>query len=312
MQKILVTDSLFIFDEQVEKLQNAGYEVVRMKGDMNEAELAEAVKGKVGYILGGVERVTDKVIEAADELKVIAFTGADHAAFIPGHELAKKKGIVITNTPGSTTKTVAEFTITLLLAMLRRIFELGGPGDEKFMTAQSLADCTVGIVGMGRIGERVTRLLHALGAREIVYWNRTRKADLESELGIKYLPLDELIAQSDVVSNHLSSEAGIYFTPDIFANSKEGMLLINTGSHNNIDMGALYGRIANHGARAAFDIHGGVQDERFVKLPLSSWYSTNENTAYNTKDCLETSSDMAVGSLLNVLTTGDDQYVVNR
>jgi phosphoglycerate dehydrogenase-like enzyme len=309
MRKILVTDTLFIFPEHEKRMRDAGFEVVRMSGDMSEDELSDAIKGKVGYILGGVETVTDKVIESADTLKVIAFTGTDHTAFIPGHRLAKQKGIMITNTPGTTTFPVAEFTITLMLAMLRHIFELGGPGDQKFITTQSLADCTVGIVGMGRIGESVTRMLLSLGAKEVVYWNRTRKEALEKEFGVKYLPLDELLAQSDVVSNHLSSEAGAYFTSEALAKSKNGQLLINTGAHNSIDLDALYEGITKHNMRAAFDIHGGVSDERFAKLPLSSWYSTNENAAYNTMDCLQRSSDMAVASLLNVLEAGTDQYV---
>lgn len=68
--RILVTDTLFIFDEHVNQLEDAGYEVVRIeKPDMSEDELKEAVKGKVGYILGGIEYVTEPVIQAATDLK---------------------------------------------------------------------------------------------------------------------------------------------------------------------------------------------------------------------------------------------------
>lgn len=124
--KILVTDSLFIFKEHEEALRNAGYEIERLdKPEATEEELVAAVKGKVGYILGGIEKITDRVIEAADQLKVITFTGSDWQYFIPGHDLATKKGIGIANAPGANSGAVAEYTLAFMLAMTREIFDLG-------------------------------------------------------------------------------------------------------------------------------------------------------------------------------------------
>src|SRR5436190_9375955 len=129
--KILVTDSLFIFDEHVKKLEAAGYEVERLnKPKATEDELCKAVKGKVGYILGGIEKITDKVIESADELKVIAFTGADWQGFMPGWRAATKKGIKIINAPGANAFAVAEFALAVSLAMQRNLFELGRTGEK--------------------------------------------------------------------------------------------------------------------------------------------------------------------------------------
>lgn len=85
--KILITDNLFIFSEHEEQLKNTGYEIERLnKPQATEEELTEAIKGKVGYILGGIEKVTDKVIDAAEQLKVIVFTGSDWRQFIPAHQ----------------------------------------------------------------------------------------------------------------------------------------------------------------------------------------------------------------------------------
>ncbi len=93
--KVLVTDSLFIKDKHVKLLEAAGYEVERLdKPSATEEELCDAVRGKVGYILGGIEKVTDKVIESADGLKAIVFTGTGWQGFIPGHDLATKRGIL--------------------------------------------------------------------------------------------------------------------------------------------------------------------------------------------------------------------------
>src|SRR5579859_7220581 len=267
MQKVLITDSLFIFPEHEEKMRAAGLEVERLnKLQATEDELIAALQGKNGYILGGIEEVTDKVIAAANDLRVIAFTGADWAAHIPGHETATKKGIVITNTPGNTTFAVAEFAITLMLMMLRRVMELGGPGKADFITCPSLADVRIGVVGMGRIGERVTRLLLALGAKEVSYYNRTRKPQLESELGITYRDLNELLGTCNVITNHVSTQAGQIFSRDVITHFQPETLFVNAASHLAVDMDALYEAITNRGVRAAFDIGGGVHDERFQKL----------------------------------------------
>ncbi|HSX15873.1 MAG TPA: NAD(P)-dependent oxidoreductase [Candidatus Saccharimonadales bacterium] len=310
---VLVTDTLFIFPEHEERLRAAGLEVERIENaHMSEDELIEALRGKSGYIIGGLETTTERVAESVgEELKVVTFTGADWAHFIPRHETLTKKGVRITNTPGNTTTAVSEFTITMLLMMLRRALQFGGPGTEAPTLTQSLPDVHVGVIGMGRIGERVARLLLRLGAGKVSYWNRHRKPELEAELGIEYLELPELMASCDVLTNHVSSQAEQLIGKDLLDSTKEGVLIINAGGTPSFNMDALYERITQHGARAAFDVEG-VKDERFQKLPLAQWYCTVDNAAYKTRDCLRTASDMATESVINVLTTGDDQYVVNR
>jgi phosphoglycerate dehydrogenase-like enzyme len=125
MNKILVTDSLFIKDEHAKKLEEAGFEVERLdKPNASEEELCQAVKGKVGYILGGTEKVTEKVIESADQLKVIVFTGTGWTGFIPAHEAASKKGIAIGAAPHLNAHAVAEFGMAMTLLMCRDMLDL--------------------------------------------------------------------------------------------------------------------------------------------------------------------------------------------
>ena len=117
---VLVTDSLFISEEHVERIEKAGFKVERLdKTDASEAELCQALKGKVGYILGGMEQVTEKVIDAADGLKVIALAGVGFEHFVPAWKYAAQKGIVVTNTPGGPTNEVAEWALTAALVMNR-------------------------------------------------------------------------------------------------------------------------------------------------------------------------------------------------
>lgn len=308
--KILVTDSLFIFDEHIEQLGGAGYEIERLdKPEASEAELCAAVQGKVGYILGGIEHATDKVIEAADELQAIVFTGADWSSFIPGHALATKRGIPIANAAGANSGAVAEYTITLLLMVLRRVLELGNTGDKTFLTTSSISEVQIGIVGLGRIGQKVARLLKGLGAQNVVYWSRQRKESLEQELGIRYVSLEELMANSDVISNHVSSEAGTLLGAELISSVKQDVLIINTGSHNTFDYDALYQLLAQGKARAALDdkiTHSGL-----ASLDPAICFHSNENTGYNTHAANKLGSDMATASMLNLLATGADQNLVN-
>jgi glyoxylate reductase len=228
---ILVTDSLFIFPEHEEKIRAAGYEIERLDTpEATEEELVERVKGKVGYILGGIEKVTAKVIAAADDLKVIAFTGADAHGFIPAFKEATEKGIAITTTPAANSYAVAEYTLSVILAMTRNLFELGRAGNKKFETTRSLCELTVGVVGMGHVGSRVATSLQALGAKKILYTNRTQKKEVEEKTGAEFVSLDELLSQSDIVTLHVSKEIGEGFIGEReLSMMKAGALLVNCG-----------------------------------------------------------------------------------
>ncbi len=308
---ILITDSLFIFAEHEKILRDAGFEIERLdKPNATEEELASAVKGKVGYILGGIEKITDTVIDAADVLKAIAFTGADWRNFIPGHERATERGIAIASTPGANTYAVAEYTLTMILVMTRHLFELGRGGDKSFMTVHSLNELTIGIVGMGHIGTRMAEIFKALGVNKIVYYSRTRKSDVESRTGAEFVDMDSLLRESDIVSLHASKEIGQDFIgKDELAKMKNDALLVNCGFTGGVNKDALFNELKTGRIRAAQDDPMG--DDRFNVLPVSVWFSSNSHTAYNTFEANKTASDMATQSLLNLLSSGTDQYKVN-
>lgn len=309
MKSILITDSLFIFPEHEQKLREAGFEITRLdKPEATEAELVEAIKGKHGYILGGVEKVTDNVIEAAEELEAIAFTGSDWKAFITGHERATQKGISIANTPGANSYAVGEYAITLMLGMMRNVFELGRTGIKKFQTTHSLNELTVGIIGMGKVGPRVSLSLKSLGAKRVIYFSRTRKPEIEKE-GIDYHTMEEVLAQSDVVFLLVPKSTGNDFLgAKELRLMKDGALLVNIAARSLVEKDALFGELESGRLRAAFD---GAIDERFNSLPLSHWFNSNESAAYNTLGANKTASDMATESIINLLNTGEDKYKVN-
>jgi len=303
--KILVTDSLFIFDEHVKRLKNAGYEVARLdKPQATEEELCKAIKDKVGYILGGIEKVTDKVIESTDQLKAIVFTGTAWKGFVLGHGLATKKGIAIANAPHANAGTVAEWTFTSALAMTRNLFTLGRTGDKTFQTTHSLNELRVGIVGLGHIGSRLAELFSSAGAKEVVYWSHSEK-----QSPFERLELNDLLKTSDIVCSCVSAEAGHgWLDKDKIGLLKNGALLTCL-TDDVLNEDDLLEELENGRIRAFLDWTPKV--EGYKNLPLDIFYCSNESTAYNTHAANKLASDWVTQSLLNLLSSGKDRYLVN-
>lgn len=306
--KVLVTDTLFITEEHVKKIEDAGYEVERLpKADASEDELIQALQGKVGYILGGIEKVTDKVINSSPDLKAIAFTGADWQAIIPGWQTAQEKGIKITNAPGANSPAVAEFSIALALLIQRNLFEIGRNGDVSFQTTKTLHNVTIGVIGAGKIGSRIIKSAQSFSPSKVLYFSRTQKPEID-ELGVEFVPKDELLKQADVIFISAPGSAGTILDKDSIALIKDGALIVHISPMNMIDFDALLERLKAGTIRAAIDWQ--APNEEFLKLPNHIWYNTNNHSAYNTDSVIQLCSDMGTKSLLNMLDNDKDDYEV--
>ena len=152
---------------------------------------------------------------------------------------------------------VAEQAILLMLACLRHAVE----GDaavrsgnqiqmkERLMVEgiRELGDCTVGLVGIGAIASETAKRLHAFGC-DVAYWNRNRRSpERESELGVRYLPLDELTRTCDIVSIHVPVTAETEnMVDDAFLEAmKDDAILINTARGEIVDQVALAHALEN-------------------------------------------------------------------
>ena len=182
------------------------YEVeVWPERDIGREDLLKKVKGVVGIVSLLTEKMDKEVMDVAgDGLKVIAnyAVGFDNIDI----EEANKRGIVVTNTPGVLTESVAEHVIALMMAVSKRVVE----GDKfvregKFkgwepdlLIGTGIMDKTMGVVGLGRIGRWVARLALGLGM-EVIYYSRTRNEEFELANEVEYRSLRELLKQSDVV-----------------------------------------------------------------------------------------------------------------
>ena len=305
--KILITDTLFVFKQHEERLKAAGFEIIRNPNPkLNENELIEALKDVDGYIVGGVEHPSDKAISSATKLKCIAVTAADWQGFFPGWKTAIEKGISIGNTPGSNTYAVAEFTLSILLSMVRSLPELMNTGKETFKTSKSLQTLSVGIIGAGRIGETMISMLHGLGVKNIYYWNRTRKPEIESRWGTEYLSLEDLCSRADVITNHTSTQAGQIINAGLINSMKNETILVNNGGRGTIDEVALKARLLKEELFYASDENSDLLRD----IPPHINYHSNSPTAFNTQASLDCMSDQVTDFIIDVLKNNDKSNAV--
>lgn len=202
------------------------------------------------------DRIDAKLISCAPRLTVISnmATGYDNVDIAA----ASERNVLVTRTPGVLSETTAEFTIALLFAAARRVAE----GDRfvrsgrwktwgpNVLLGSDLAGATLGIIGLGGIGEAVARRARGLGMR-VLYHSRTRKRDLEKELSMRYASLANLLDRADYVTLHapLTEETRQMIGRTEIEAMKETAVLINTARGPLVDQAALYkalrsGRIA--------------------------------------------------------------------
>ena len=183
----------------------------------------------------------DAVVKAAPNLKLlnVAFTGIDHI----GQQACRQKGVTVCNAAGYSTQCVAELALGLTVSCLRSLpicdlnTRAGGTGAG--LRGGEIFGKTVGIVGTGAIGTAVARIFLAFGARVIAY-SRTVRPGLES-IGVKYVSLDELMKESDIVSVHVPSNAETkgMISAERIALMKPSAILINAARGAVVDNEAL-------------------------------------------------------------------------
>jgi len=265
-QKVLVTRG--VFPEIVGALRER-FEVEHNPDDRPwpPEELARLLQGKHGVMATVMDRFDEPILAQCPDLRVIAniavgYNNIDVAA-------CTKRGIRVTNTPGVLDDTTADLTWALLMAAARRIAEGDAyvrAGDWKiafgvqYFLGQDVHHATLGIVGMGRIGQAVARRARGFDMR-VLYHNRTRLPEAEEKrLGATWMERERLLAESDFVvvmvpyspaTHHLIGAAEI-------AKMKPTAILVNTARGGVVDDAALvyalkHGRIAG----AALDVFEG-------------------------------------------------------
>lgn len=214
--------------------QNYHFNIEYFKGRLDKQTVPLAKGADVACIF--VNGICDRqVINAlADEgVKLIAlrcagFNNVDVAA-------AKERGIKVVRVPAYSPHGVAEYAVTLMLCLNRKIYRAVNRTREGNFSLDGLLGFnmyqkTVGIVGMGRIAREVVKILHGFGMNIIVYEPHPKK-EIAEEYNITYVTMPELYAQSDIISLHcpLTSETKYLINRDSINMMKKGVMIINTG-----------------------------------------------------------------------------------
>ncbi len=273
-----------IFRELVEDLGRR-YEVVHNNDEDRPwppDELARKLEGASGAMATVMDKFDEPILARCPGLKVIANIAVGYNNIdVPA---CTKRGIRVTNTPGVLDDTTADLTWSLLMAAARRIAEADAyvrRGDWKiafgvqYFLGQDIHHATLGIIGMGRIGQAVARRARGFDMK-VLYNNRTRLAPAEEEkLGARYAERDELLAQSDFVvvmapyspaTHHLVGAAEI-------AKMKPTAILVNSARGGVVDDAALVAALREKRiAGAGLDVFEGEPklDARMSRFPTWS------------------------------------------
>lgn len=245
------------------------YEITYVSMSAEDDEIIEKGQGAEIMLVDAMARVSAKVIDSLPELRMIHSEGVGYNYFDINH--AKEKSVYVCNCKAANAMTVAEQSILLMMALLRHLPE----GDVAFREGRQiqtkeahmlsgdlreLSECTVGLLGFGDIAQASAKLLNAFGA-DVIYYNRTRKPELEEELNVKYVSKEELLKKSDIISVYvaLNEETRHIVDEKFLMSMKEGAYIINTARGDLVDTKALIKALeCGHLAGAGLDT---VEDE---------------------------------------------------
>lgn len=196
-------------------------------------------------IVGG--RIDQELLDCAPRLKVVSNVSVGYNNF--DIEAMKKRAVLGTNTPSVLDETVADLVLALVLATSRRIVELDRyvkegkwkKGNDEKLFGADVHHSTIGIIGMGRIGEAIAKRAKYGFDMDVLYYNRTRKHQAEEKLGVEYASMDEVLKRSDfvVLMTPLTPETTHMIGQREFSLMKETAFFINASRGQTVDEQAL-------------------------------------------------------------------------
>ncbi|MCU7258383.1 hypothetical protein NYR20_32685, partial [Pseudomonas aeruginosa] len=255
--KILVSDP--ISDEGIKSLLEHPDFDVDIQTDLTEETLLNIIPDYEGLIVRSQTQVTDQIIEAASNLKVIARAGigVDNINI----EAATLKGILVINAPDGNTISATEHSIAMILAMARNIPQAhqslkAGEWNRKAFRGTELYKKTLGIIGAGRIGLGVAKRAQSFGM-QILAFDPYLTEDKAKSLDIQLATVDEIASKSDFITVHtpLTPKTKGIVGENFFKKAKPNLQIINVARGGIIDEDALINAL-DHAqiSRAAIDV----------------------------------------------------------
>ncbi|MEL6993094.1 MAG: phosphoglycerate dehydrogenase [Pseudomonadota bacterium] len=269
--KVLVSDKLS--ETAVQIFRDRGIDVDFMPDVGKDKEKLREIIGQYdGLAIRSATKVTPKILEAADNLKVVgrAGIGTDNV----DKEAASKKGVIVMNTPFGNMITTAEHAIAMMFAVARQIPEASasthaGKWEKSRFMGVELTGKTLGVIGAGNIGGIVCARALGLKMKVLAYdpFLGQEKAD---QMGVDKVELDELLTRADFITLHvpLTDQTRNILSAEALAKTKKGVRIINCARGGLVDEAALAELLqSGHVAGAAFDV--------FAEEPA------NENPLFN-------------------------------
>lgn len=302
----------------LEKIKKAGHEVVISNKDseLSKEELINYLKveNPDAVISLLTDKIDNDVFEAMPKCKIVAnyAVGFDNINL----EEAGNNDVVVTNTPGVLTEAVAEHTVALILAIARKIVESDHflrkgrykGWDPMLLLGVELKGKTLGIVGCGRIGQRVAEIMHHGFGMNISYYDQKRNESFETELTANFIPdSNDLLRESDIVSIHLPAtpETKHLINKETLSYMKTNALLVNTARGtivNEVDLADALRQKTIDGA--ALDVFENEPDVHPDLLDLPNVILT-PHTASATKEARDMMSVLVADDVIAVL-NGED------
>ncbi len=240
--------------------------------------LLEKIKHVDAVLTMLTERVDEEFLASTKRLRIVANMAVGYDNIDLG--ACRRHGVIVTNTPDVLTESTADLAFALLMATGRRLTEanrflLQGEWTSwspTLMAGQNVYGSTLGIIGMGRIGEAVARRAKGFGMR-ILYHNRNRKPQAEQETGARYADLTELLQESDyvVLLTPLTEDTRMLMGEKQFSLMKETAVFINVSRGGTVDEFALYQALVDKKIWAAgldvFAVEPVPMDNPLLQLP---------------------------------------------
>ncbi|HET7142655.1 MAG TPA: hydroxyacid dehydrogenase [Anaerolineales bacterium] len=259
--KVLICDKTE--NEYIEQMRAAGL-IVDVRDNITPEELPKVLPAYDGMVVRSRTKVKQPLIDVCPSLKVIVRGGVGLDTI--DHEYARSKGIVVMNTPLASSASVAELAIGYMFALARSSYKATSSmkaekWDKKSFEGDEIGGKTLGLIGVGNIGQEVAKRANALGMTVLAYDPYVKEAE-----GIKLVSLDELLAQADYISLHLpkTKESANMISTNQFGKMKKGVRIVNCARGGIIDENALYEALTNgRVAGAALDV--------FAEEPPTDW-----------------------------------------
>ncbi|MEB0207516.1 NAD(P)-dependent oxidoreductase [Pseudomonas sp. CCC3.1] len=285
--------------------------LIHLRTLVNEHSIREALPFVQGYIVGGPEYVSSELLSMATELKHLVVMGTGTASFVD-IEAATQRGIRVSNTPGLNVQAVVEFTLAMMTVCTAGVFEsieCVKDGSRWPQTVRpSIADQSIGIIGMGNIGQALAKEFHIKGCRQLYYWSRQRKYAAELELGLNYTSIKDMVKTVKYLFIHIAGCDETYrlIDADVLDKSKSDLSIFNMSSPKIICSVALRKYLINN--PEAFCFIDGYYNEwisnagvlgdpyKLLELPFGSLVATSHLSALR-KDALKNILISAIATL---------------